>query len=59
MQLDERETEAMLTWCEGCGDDLHGLCISCQYCGGEYCRRCIGEHEQTCDERPLVEEEEE
>ncbi len=45
----------MLTWCEECGDDMHeNGGRMCQYCGGEYCYRCIKEHERTCSEKDVI-----
>ena len=46
-----------LTWCEGCGEDMH---VSggrlCDFCGEEYCYGCILQHEMNCDKDAREEE---
>ena len=39
----------MLTWCEGCGEDMHqNGGVMCDYCGNEYCYECIINHSMSC-----------
>ena len=46
-----------LTWCEGCGEDIHdnGGRL-CAFCGEEYCSGCILQHEMNCDKDNRKEE---
>jgi len=39
----------ILTWCEECDVDMHQYGgRNCRHCGGEYCFKCIKEHERNC-----------
>jgi len=46
-----------LTWCDGCGEDMHANGgRSCAFCGEEYCSECILQHEMNCEEDDREEE---
>lgn len=40
-----------LTWCEDCGNEMHGDSYECLHCGKELCFICYTKHKQNCPER--------